>query len=29
MSEEDEEFNRMEREADMRRKAVRVALNTT
>jgi hypothetical protein len=27
MSEEDEEFNRMEREADMRRKAVSAALN--
>jgi hypothetical protein len=27
MTTEDEEFNRMEREADMRRKAVRAALN--
>ena len=27
MTAEDEEFNRMEREADMRRKAVRAALN--
>ena len=27
MNTEDEEFNRMEREADMRRKAVRAALN--
>jgi hypothetical protein len=27
MNSEDEEFNRMEREADMRRKAVRAALN--
>ena len=27
MSEEDEEFNRIEREADMRRKAVSAALN--
>jgi hypothetical protein len=27
MNEEDEEFNRMEREADMRRKAVSAALN--